>query len=163
MEQFKPEAILGNLTPSKPQPNASSSDYVIDRLRMMLSGFRKSDYHNPEGFMLQAAANLSAFPKEIVDYITDPKTGIQARLQWPPSLAEIVEAARAEQAHRDKIARYAAMGPRAPALPKPSMSGVQGDGGPGTIYTAKAFHQAVEKHGRPVGPFEAGREKIYGS
>ena len=34
---------------------------------------------------------------------------------------------------------------------------LQGNGGPGTIYSAFGYVQAVAKHGRPFGPFEHGR------
>jgi hypothetical protein len=103
--------------------------------------------------MTQAAMNLMRFPKDIIEYVSAPETGIQTRLQWPPSLAEIIEACVAEQTHREKIARYSTLRP-APRLPPPLASGVIGDGGPGTIYTAKAFDEAVAKHGRPTGMFE---------
>lgn len=36
-----------------------------------------------------------------------------------------------------------------------------GDGGPGTIYTATAFWDAVEKHGVPFGLFDKARQLPY--
>ena len=61
----------------------------------------------------------------------------------------------AELAHREKVARWSAMGaPFMPCQSPPRGSGITGDGSPGTIYEATAFHEAVRKHGRPTGVFE---------
>lgn len=141
--------------PSQPHASEFSHEWLMARIEMILSAYRKADYHNPEAFMMQVAINLRTVPKEIIEYVSAPETGIQRRLQWPPTLAEIVEACAAEIAWRQKIKRYSAMRPTVKALPQaPLASGVQGDGGPGTIYTAKAFDQAVANHGRPTGFFE---------
>ncbi len=37
-----------------------------------------------------------------------------------------------------------------------------GNGGPGTVFTATAFWEAVNKHGRPLGVFEKDRQLPYG-
>jgi len=148
--------------PLQPQPTNYDENWLIGRIEMILSGYRKADYHNLEMFMAQASVNLMKFPQEIIEYVSAPETGIQTRLKWPPSLAEIVDACVAEQTWREKVARYSAMGPITKRLPKPPKgSGVSGDGGPGTTYDATAFTRAVEKHGRPIGPYENGRELIY--
>ena len=94
--------------------------------------------------------NLMKFPQEIIEYVSAPETGIQTRLQWPPSLAEILDACTAEQNHREKVARYSAMGPIAKRLPPPKFSAEQ------------SFEAMTKKYGRPFGPFETGRELPYG-
>jgi hypothetical protein len=139
--------------PSPPRPTGLDKNWLLKRIEMILAGYRKADYHNLEVFMTQAAMNLMRFPKDIIEYVSAPETGIQTRLQWPPSLAEIIEACVAEQTHREKVAGYSTLRP-VPRLPPPLTSGVIGDGSPGTIYTAKAFDEAVAKHGRPHGAFE---------
>ncbi len=35
---------------------------------------------------------LEQYPDEVIKFVTDPRTGIQRRSKWPPSIAEIVEA-----------------------------------------------------------------------
>lgn len=155
---------LPNLSiPCAPPSTGCDPSWLLARIEMLLSAYRKTEYRDPESFATQVATNLASFSPEVVEYVTSPTTGLQTRLQWPPSLAEIVEACRAEQAHRDKVARYSAMGPPTKRLPPPMHSGVTGDGGKGTIYTSKAFAQAIEKHGRPIGPFENNREFPYGT
>jgi hypothetical protein len=142
-----------NETPSpKPSPK-SDPNWVVGRVDLLMSSYRMSDYQNPKGFLLTVCSILEEYPPEIVEYVTDPKTGIQRRSKWPPTPAEIVEACAAEIGWRAKIAMNSRLSP-APRLPPPMASGVIGDGGPGTIYTAKAFEEATKKHGRPTGPFE---------
>jgi len=136
--------------PSPSQPTSYDENWLIERLEMILSGYRKADYHNLQMFMTQAAMNLMKFPREIIEYVSAPETGIQTRSQWPPSLAEIINACIAEQNHREKVARYSAMGPIAKRLPPPKFSAEQ------------SFEAMTKKHGRPFGPFEPGREHPYG-
>ena len=72
-----------------------------------------------------SGVNLMKFPKEIIEYVSAPETGIQTRLKWPPSLAEIVDACVAEQTWREKVARYSAMGPMVKRLPnRPRLASV---------------------------------------
>lgn len=146
MEHFK----LDDLIPCpKPSP-AFDEIWLTGRIEQMLSAFRKTDYRDPKAFVTQVAMNLALYPMEVVEYVTSPTTGIQTRLQWPPSLAEIVEACRAEKVHREKVAKYANM---LPALPPP----------PGAKFSIEqSFEAMTAKHGRPTGPFEPGREFSYG-
>ena len=44
---------------------------------MIMAGYRKADYHSPEAFMMQVAMNLMKFPKDIIEYVSVPETGIQ--------------------------------------------------------------------------------------
>lgn len=57
---------------------------------------------------------LEGFPDEVIIYITDPRTGIQRRSKWPPTISEVIEAAEEHQAH---LARQRA--PRMIAAPRP--------------------------------------------
>jgi hypothetical protein len=136
--------------PSLPPLTEFDRNWLLSRIEMILAGYRKADYHNLEAFLTQAAMILTTFPKEIIEYVSAPETGIQTQLQWPPSLAEIVAACVAEQTHREKVARYSAMGPTLPRLPKPKFSAEQ------------SFEVMTAKHGRPTGVFETGREHPYG-
>ena len=137
--------------PLQPQPTSYDENWLIGRIEMILSGYRKADYHNLEAFLTQAAMILRKFPADIIEFVSAPETGIQTRSQWPPSLAEILDACTAEQNHREKVARYSAMGPIAKRLPPPKFSAQQ------------SFETMTKKHGRPFGPFEIGRELPYGT
>lgn len=129
--------------PSQQQPTELDKSWVLSRIEIILAGYRKADYQNPEAFVMQAAMNLMRFPKEVIEYVSAPTTGIQTRSKWPPSLAEIVEACVAEQSWCEKVARYSAMGPKAmKALPPPRFS------------AEDSYEAMFKKYGRPTGPFE---------
>jgi hypothetical protein len=135
-------------------------NWLLSRIEMILAGYRKADYHNLEAFLTQAAIILAKFPQDIIEFVSAPETGIQTRLQWPPSLAEILDACTAEQTQREEVARYSRRlaemlppptpPPPAPRLPKPKFS------------AAQSYEIMVAKYGRPFGPFEHGREHPYG-
>lgn len=59
---------------------------------MVLSAYRRDDYADPVGFVTQLGVVLETYPRWIVQYVTDPKTGIQRKSTFPPSLAEVVKA-----------------------------------------------------------------------
>lgn len=65
---------------------------------MLLSAYRRDDYAAPKGFVAQLGAVLEKYPTQVVEVITSPITGLQRRLKFPPSIAEVVEACDAEAA-----------------------------------------------------------------
>lgn len=146
MEHFKLDPQ--NLPSPKLLPKSDSA-WVLGRVALLMSSYRKADYHDPEGFIATLGALLEQYDPAIVEYVTDPLTGIQRRLKWPPSPAEVVEACVAEIQHREKVARYSNLPPPLPRLLRPKFSADQ------------SYEAMVKKHGRPAGPFEAGREHNY--
>jgi hypothetical protein len=145
MEHFKID--LENL--SRPQQQRCDPSWLAGRIQLLFSAYRKDDYNDPQGFVMQLGAILEAFPVEVVEYITSPMTGIQRRLKFPPSLAEIVEACQAEMAHLEKVRKYSSMPPPLPRLPKPKYSADQ------------SYEAMTKKYGRPIGVFEPGRRIPY--
>lgn len=49
--------------------------------------------------MTSLGAVLEQFPDEVIIYITDPRTGIQRRSKWPPTISEVIEAGELHQEH----------------------------------------------------------------
>ena len=124
----------------KPSPKCDPA-WILTRIDLLMSSYRKTDYQNPEGFIATLGAILEDYPPEIVEFVTDPKTGIQRRCKWPPTPAEIVEACAAEISWRTKIAQNSNLSP-VPKLPPPK-------------FSAEDNYEAMfKKYGRPTGPFE---------
>jgi hypothetical protein len=58
----------------------------------VFSAYRIDQFADPDGFKNQLGAVLEQYPEEVITYICDPRTGIQRRLKWPPTISEMVEA-----------------------------------------------------------------------
>jgi hypothetical protein len=95
--------------------------------------------------------NLQRFPMEVVEYVTDPVTGIQTRSKFPPNVPEVIEACRFEMEHREKVRRFTSMPPPLPRLPASPLTADQ------------SYEKMFKAHGRPYGAFELGRQLSYRS
>jgi hypothetical protein len=69
---------------------------------MLFSAYRRDDFADPEGFVAQLGVVLSDFSDEVVVYVTSPRTGLQRRLKWPPTINEVIEAC---EEHRDYLTK----------------------------------------------------------
>lgn len=76
--------------------------------KVLFSAYRADQYADAEGFMSSLGAVLEQFPDEIILYVTDPRTGIQRRSKWPPTISEVIEAC---ELHQDHLARARAPKP----------------------------------------------------
>lgn len=47
--------------------------------------------------MNSLGAVLEEFPDAVIMYVTDPRTGIQRRSKWPPTISEVLEACEQHQ------------------------------------------------------------------
>ncbi len=70
---------------------------------MLFSAYRKDDFSDPEGFVTQLGVILGDFPEEVVTYITSPKTGLQRRSKWPPTISEVITACEDHQVHLERL------------------------------------------------------------
>lgn len=51
---------------------------------------------------------LEQYPDEVINYVCDPRTGIQRRSKWPPTISEMVDAC---DDHREFLAKQRAPRP----------------------------------------------------
>lgn len=76
----------------------------------MFGCWRKVDAADPETFITAVAAVLADYPESVVLYVTDPRTGLPGKQQFPPSPYEVKQACEAEMApivrQREREARY---------------------------------------------------------
>ena len=68
----------------------------------LFSAYRADQYSDPEGFKNSLGAVLEGFPDEVICYVCDPRTGLQRRMKWPPTISEVIEAC---EDHRDHLER----------------------------------------------------------
>jgi hypothetical protein len=58
----------------------------------MFGCYRKGDANDPEIYVAAVAAVLSEYPESVIDFVTDPRTGLPRKSKWLPNPAEVSEA-----------------------------------------------------------------------
>lgn len=67
--------------------------------------------------MNSLGAIFEGFADEVIVYVSDPRTGIQRRSKWPPTISEVVEACEDHREHLERMKRPKLVPvPRLPAL-----------------------------------------------
>jgi hypothetical protein len=112
---------------------------------MMYDCYRKDEAHNPEVFSAAVAVILTDFTKEVIDYVTDPRTGLPGSSKWPPQPSEVKEAceSRAYELHRQKVRAGWRNLQSVPVDPPPRLE-------PGQL----TYEQVSKSGQRPIGRFE---------
>jgi hypothetical protein len=77
---------------AKSDPRSEKAALIARQVEILFSAYRRADYEDPRGFILQLGSVLEDYRDDVIIHVTSPKTGIQRRLKWPPSIAEVVEA-----------------------------------------------------------------------
>jgi hypothetical protein len=54
--------------------------------------YRRGEANDPETYTMAIAATLADYPREVVEHVTDPRTGLPAKLKFLPAVAEVREA-----------------------------------------------------------------------
>lgn len=91
-------------------PKNVGMSQAVDRARLLIGCYRKSDAGDPEIYARAVIAVLCRYPESVAMAVTEPATGIPAKLKWLPAIAEIVEACELaaepilRQLEREKIA-----------------------------------------------------------
>lgn len=69
----------------------------MSRAKALFGCFRRADANDPETYVAAVAAILSEYPAEVIEYVTDPRTGLPRTSKWLPTIAEIAEACDKEK------------------------------------------------------------------
>ena len=73
--------------------------------RLLLGCYRKGDAADPDTYTAAIAATLAQFPADVVRKITNPVTGIPAKLAFLPAVAEVRQACEDELNEEIRLAR----------------------------------------------------------
>lgn len=76
---------------------------AAQRASLLFGCYRRGDANDPDTYCAAVAATLGRFRTAVVEYVTDPRTGIPGSCQWLPSVAEVKDACVARQAYLDKL------------------------------------------------------------
>lgn len=114
-----PSTALSSVSAAKTEKR----NLIARQARVLFSAYRRDEFADPDGYLIQLGAVLEAYTEETIISVTDPRTGIQRTAKWPPSIAEVVEACEAETRRQNTIARYSALPAPLPRLPAPKLPG----------------------------------------
>jgi hypothetical protein len=89
-------------------------------MKVLFSAYRIDQYTDPEGFKLNIGLVLEQYPAETIMFVTDPRTGVQRRHEWPPSVKSVVDACDQHINEQAKVIRYANWGKNTPMLGRPA-------------------------------------------
>lgn len=65
---------------------------AVERAKLLAGCYRKDDAADPETYAGAVAAVLSEYPPDIVQRVTDPRSGLPSRLNWLPTVKEVRDA-----------------------------------------------------------------------
>ena len=71
--------------------NQNREQQCLQAARQIFSCYRRDDAADPDGYVASVAAVLSEYPPDIVDLVSDPRTGIGRRSKFLPNTADISE------------------------------------------------------------------------
>ena len=67
------------------------SNWIRKCAHQILSSYRKDDFADPDGYLVQLAMVLERYEDTVIRAVTSPVTGIQRICKFPPSIAEFIE------------------------------------------------------------------------
>jgi hypothetical protein len=85
------------------QETRQSLPEAASRAGLMFACYRKAEASDPEIYAAAVAAVLNDYPTEVIDYITDPRTGLPSKSQWLPSVFEVRRACEEHQDYLRKV------------------------------------------------------------
>ena len=127
-----------------------SQAYCLERAKLLFGSYRKDEVHDPDTYCSATALILGLYPVAVVDYVTDPRTGIASDIKWIPNTAEIRSYCNQAAARMAMLAKPTVK--FRPAKYEPPLKHASGT----------SYFEMFEKYGRPLGAFEPGNDR-YGS
>jgi hypothetical protein len=102
-------SIVTRLPATSPdRKGRNRSHWIAARAQQVFGAYRKDEFADPEVFITQLGTILERYSDIVVERVTSPVTGIQARCRFPPAIAEVVQACEAEHRSDSYAAEYAA-------------------------------------------------------
>ena len=103
MEALKFDPKTLSMSQGGSQNSSKANPATVSRgIQALFSAYRSDNFADPEGFVAQLGVILSEFSDEVVNYVTSPKTGVQRRSKWPPTISEVLDACELHQEYLRK-------------------------------------------------------------
>ncbi len=125
-------------------PSRLDQAYCLSKAKAIAGCYRRDEAQDPDTFASALALVLSDFPKSIVEYVADPRTGIITSYPMGlPQVGQIKAFCEATAARQYRLEQYSEQ-PKFQRYVAPPIKRE-----PGTSYV-----EMFEKYGRPIGRFE---------
>lgn len=66
--------------------------FAVERTKLMFGCYRKDDAADPETYSAAVASVLAEYTPDILQRVTDPRSGLPSRQNWLPTVKEVREA-----------------------------------------------------------------------
>jgi hypothetical protein len=119
-EQFTTPRMISSTTSEKSKERMAL--LAAERARVLFACYRRGDANDPERYVMAIATILMSYSEEIINDVTDPRTGISTREKFrafPPNSGELKAYCDERDAYLTRINTYRRLPPRR-ALPPPS-------------------------------------------
>lgn len=90
--------------------------YCMRQTKILFGCYRRDDSADPDIYCAAVASTLALFPRQVVDYVTDPRTGIASENKFLPNVAEVRAACSAAGARLALQSK--------PSIPRRAFTGV---------------------------------------
>lgn len=74
--------------------------------RILFSSYRRDQYDDPESYMASLGMVFEGYSDEVICYVTSPRTGVQRKVKFPPTISEVVEACDDHTAYLANMERF---------------------------------------------------------
>jgi len=89
-------------TPSS-EPKKPSAE-TLKAAKVLFGCYRTGDANDPQVYTAAVVAVLSDYSPEVVQFVTDPRTGLPSKVKWLPAVAEVKEACEERRLHLVRVA-----------------------------------------------------------
>jgi hypothetical protein len=98
-----------------PEPEHSNRMTPVEALQAaqhLLGCFRHGDANDPIVYGTAIASIMASYPRDVVQFVCDPRTGLPGLMEWMPSVAAVKAACDARASELSKAKRYQHWGER---------------------------------------------------
>ena len=67
----------------------SLASFPAQRAAVLFGCYRKGEANDPEAYTAAITAILSEYTAEVIQHVTDPRTGLARKTNWLPTVAEV--------------------------------------------------------------------------
>lgn len=79
---------------------------ILKCQKMLFASYRRDQFDDPDSYLTMLGTVLEQYADDVVMFVCDPRTGLQRKSKWPPTISEVVEACDARAAWLARVDRF---------------------------------------------------------